>query len=53
MFNLSFPTDTSNVKFRAVQWICTEILLALAAIVNFLPRKLFFSVAAKKRFFFF
>lgn len=41
MFNLNFPTDTSDVKFRAVQWICTEVLLALAAIVNFLPRKLF------------
>ncbi|QKX63629.1 uncharacterized protein TRUGW13939_10800 [Talaromyces rugulosus] len=41
VFNLSFPTDTSDVKFRAVQWICTEILLALAAVINFLPPKSF------------
>lgn len=38
MFNLDFPSDSSSVKFRAVQWICTEILLALAALLNFLPR---------------
>lgn len=38
MFNVDFPTDTSDIKFRAVQWICTEVLLALAALLNFLPR---------------
>lgn len=38
MFNLDFPTDPSDVKFRAVQWACTEVLLALAAVINFLPR---------------
>lgn len=38
VFNVDFPTDASNVKFRAVQWICTEVLLALAALINFLPR---------------
>lgn len=38
MFNVDFPKDTSSVKFRAVQWICTEILLALAALLNYLPR---------------
>lgn len=38
MFNLDFPSDTSSVKFRAVQWICTEVLLALAALLNFMPR---------------
>ncbi|QMW43605.1 hypothetical protein G4B11_006975 [Aspergillus flavus] len=41
VFNVDFPTDTSSVKFRAVQWICTEILLALAAILNFMPPKYF------------
>jgi amino acid transporter len=41
VFNVDFPTDTSDVKFRAVQWICTEILLALAALLNFLPPKYF------------
>ncbi|RHZ53959.1 putative amino acid permease [Aspergillus thermomutatus] len=41
VFNVDFPTDTGDVKFRAVQWICTEILLALAALINFLPPKYF------------
>ncbi|KAL1979675.1 hypothetical protein VTN96DRAFT_5374 [Rasamsonia emersonii] len=41
VFNLSFPTDPGNVKFRAVQWACTEVLLALAALINFLPPKKF------------
>jgi hypothetical protein len=40
VFNLDFPTDTDDVRFRAVQWACTEVLLALAALVNFLPRRL-------------
>lgn len=39
MFNVDFPKNTDDVKFRAVQWICTEALLAIAALVNFLPRK--------------
>jgi amino acid transporter len=38
VFKVDFPTDTSSIKFRAVQWICTEVLLALAALLNFLPR---------------
>ncbi|KAA8642997.1 putative amino acid permease [Aspergillus tanneri] len=41
VFNVDFPTDTSDVKFRAVQWICTEVLLALAALLNFMPPKYF------------
>lgn len=41
VFNLDFPTDSDNVKFRAVQWLVTEVLLALAAVVNFLPPKYF------------
>ncbi|KKK12224.1 amino acid permease, partial [Aspergillus rambellii] len=44
VFNVDFPQDTYSVKFRAVQWICTEVLLALAALVNFLPPKLFRSI---------
>lgn len=39
VFDLDFPSDASSVKFRAVQWTCTEILLALACIVNLLPRE--------------
>ena len=38
MFDVDFPKDTTSVKFRAVQWICTEVLLALAALLNFMPR---------------
>ncbi|KAE9367929.1 amino acid transporter [Stipitochalara longipes BDJ] len=41
VFNLDFPSDSSSVKFRAVQWICTEVLLALAILVNFLPPRIF------------
>ncbi|KAF3406619.1 Thiamine transporter thi9 [Talaromyces pinophilus] len=41
VFNLDFPTDPSDVKFRAVQWACTEVLLALAAVINFLPPRYF------------
>ncbi|KAI9839465.1 MAG: hypothetical protein M1819_002090 [Sarea resinae] len=41
VFGLDFPTDSSNVKFRAVQWICTEVLLALAALMNLVPARYF------------
>ncbi|CAG8316576.1 unnamed protein product [Penicillium nalgiovense] len=41
VFKLDFPSDVSSVKFRAVQWICTEVLLALAALLNFLPPRYF------------
>ncbi|GME60207.1 amino acid transporter [Neofusicoccum parvum] len=41
VFNVDFPSDASSVKFRAVQWICTEIMLAIAAIANLLPPRYF------------
>ncbi|KAH8658164.1 amino acid transporter-like protein [Xylariales sp. PMI_506] len=41
VFNVDFPTDTDDVKFRAVQWICTEVLLAVAAIWNLMPPRYF------------
>ncbi|OBT72264.1 hypothetical protein VF21_08175 [Pseudogymnoascus sp. 05NY08] len=41
VFGLDFPSDSSDIKFRAVQWICTEVLLGLAVLVNFLPPRLF------------
>ncbi|EAS30999.2 amino acid permease [Coccidioides immitis RS] len=41
VFEVDFPKNVDSVKFRAVQWICTEVLLGLAAIVNFLPPKYF------------
>ncbi|KAI1076102.1 amino acid/polyamine transporter I [Whalleya microplaca] len=41
VFNLDFPSDSSDVKFRAVQWICTEVMLATAAIWNLLPPRYF------------
>ncbi|KAK7750203.1 hypothetical protein SLS62_007832 [Diatrype stigma] len=37
VFDLGFPSDTTDVKFRAVQWICTEVMLALAVLWNLLP----------------
>ncbi|EOD47670.1 putative amino acid protein [Neofusicoccum parvum UCRNP2] len=41
VFNVDFPSDASSVKFRAVQWICTETMLAIAAIANLLPPRYF------------
>ncbi|KAJ0331251.1 hypothetical protein COL5a_002788 [Colletotrichum fioriniae] len=41
VFNLDFPSDSSSVEFRAVQWITTEVMLALAAIWNLLPPRYF------------
>ncbi|KAL6410599.1 amino acid transporter [Ilyonectria robusta] len=41
VFNVDFPSDSSSIKFRAVQWICTEVMLALAAIWNLLPPRYF------------
>ncbi|KAJ2983437.1 hypothetical protein NQ176_g685 [Zarea fungicola] len=41
VFELDFPSDSSSVKFRAVQWIATEVMLAFAAIWNLLPPKYF------------
>ncbi|KAF5617291.1 amino-acid permease, partial [Fusarium tjaetaba] len=49
VFGTDFPSDSSSVKFRAVQWILTEILLALACIWNLLPPRYFkwiFSVSS-------
>ncbi|EKG17549.1 Amino acid/polyamine transporter I, partial [Macrophomina phaseolina MS6] len=41
VFDVDFPSDASSVKFRAVQWICTEVMLALAAIANLIPPRYF------------
>lgn len=41
VFNLDFPTDTSNAKFRAVQWIVAEALLAVSMSVQYLPPHLY------------
>ncbi|EFQ34806.1 hypothetical protein CGRA01v4_01678 [Colletotrichum graminicola] len=41
VFKLDFPSDPSSIKFRAVQWIATEVMLALAAIWNLLPPRYF------------
>ncbi|KAF5857406.1 hypothetical protein ETB97_005790 [Aspergillus alliaceus] len=38
VFKVNFPTDASSVNFRAVQWICTEVLLGLAAWINLASR---------------
>lgn len=39
VFGLSFDTDTSNVRFRAVQWIVAEAFLGLCLLVNYFPPK--------------
>jgi len=40
-FNLSFPTDVRNIKFRAVQWIVSEVFLAISVLTNWLPPRLY------------
>ncbi|KAF9872106.1 amino acid transporter [Colletotrichum karsti] len=41
VFNIDFPSDTSSLKFRAVQWAATEVMLAAAVLFNFLPPRYF------------
>lgn len=36
VFDLGFATDVTDVKFRSVQWICAEALLAVAMGVQYL-----------------
>lgn len=39
IFNSSFPTDTTSIKFRAVQWIVSELFLFVAIGMNYLNPK--------------
>jgi amino acid transporter len=41
VFNLNFSTDVNDVKFRAVQWIVSEIMLFLSVGLCFLGPKSF------------
>ncbi|KAL9091328.1 MAG: hypothetical protein Q9165_004962 [Trypethelium subeluteriae] len=41
VFNLSFPTDTTNIKFRAVQWIVSEAILFISLSMNYLDPKVY------------
>lgn len=36
VFGLDFPTDTTDIRFRAVQWIVSEIFLCIAIGMNYL-----------------
>ena len=36
VFNLNFPTETTDIKFRALQWATAEIFLAIAMSVQYL-----------------
>ncbi|KAF2165132.1 hypothetical protein M409DRAFT_56023 [Zasmidium cellare ATCC 36951] len=36
VFGVDFPTDTNNVKFRAVQWIVAEAILFISIGMNYL-----------------
>lgn len=51
VFDLDFPSDASSVKFRAVQWIMTEIMLAGAAIWNLFPPRYFKAIFYLSTFF--
>ena len=39
IFNVDFPTDTGNIKFRAVQWITAECVLFIGIGMNYLDPK--------------
>ncbi|RMY94164.1 hypothetical protein D0861_01487 [Hortaea werneckii] len=39
VFGLDFPTDTNNVKFRAVQWVVSEGILFLGIGMNYFDPK--------------
>ncbi|KAG9525155.1 amino acid transporter, partial [Aureobasidium melanogenum] len=41
VFNVDYPSDSDHIKYRAVQWAVTEVMLAVACIVNLLPPKYF------------
>ncbi|KAK4631133.1 hypothetical protein CLAFUW4_03488 [Fulvia fulva] len=44
IFGVDFPTDTGNIKFRAVQWIVAEVILFLAIGMNYLDPKTYRTV---------
>lgn len=46
VFNLSFPTDTSDVKFRAAQWIVAEAILFISVGMNYLSPKVYSKIFA-------
>lgn len=39
VFGLDFPTDPTDIKFRAVQWIVAEVILFLSLSANYLSPK--------------
>ncbi|KTW31223.1 uncharacterized protein T551_01296 [Pneumocystis jirovecii RU7] len=41
VFHVDFPTSTSVFKFRVVQWLLSEVLLALSVSFNYLKPHLF------------
>jgi amino acid transporter len=41
VFGLSFPTDQTSIKFRAVQWILSEVFLFIGIGTNYLGPKSF------------
>ena len=44
VFNLPFTTDVSDIKFRAVQWIVSELFLFLAIGMNYLNPKTYSTI---------
>jgi amino acid transporter len=39
VFGLDFPTDTDDIRFRAVQWIVAEVILFVSLSANYLSPK--------------
>ncbi|EME47537.1 hypothetical protein DOTSEDRAFT_69477 [Dothistroma septosporum NZE10] len=44
VFGLDFATDTGSIKFRAVQWIVSEVILFIAIGMNYLNPKTYKTV---------
>ncbi|CAK7267426.1 hypothetical protein SEPCBS119000_002540 [Sporothrix epigloea] len=51
VFGLDFPSDPSDVRFRAVQWIATEVMLAAACVWCILPPRYFRWIFSVSTFF--
>lgn len=44
VFGVDFPTDTNNIRFRAVQWIVAEVILFLSIGMNYFDPKTYKTV---------
>jgi amino acid transporter len=41
VFGLDFNTSTTNVKYRAAEWIVAEVILVICLLINYLPSRMY------------